>query len=98
MFTAVPHVTTYEGLLVCMVLSGLCTGGIPTNLPLVFRESFPTHYDSSLGIANVGRGMAAIVFGALFRKQHILVIIKYFINILSVETFCQGPSRQDVGY
>ena len=91
-FSVVPNVATYEGLMACMVVSGLCTGGIPTNLPLVFRESFPNHYDSSLGIANVGRGLAAIAFGASFRKQHVFTT-QYFINILSGNFFRQRPSK-----
>ena len=63
-----PHMT------IIYAFSGVFAGGIPTNLPLVFRESFPNDYDSSLGIANIGRGIAAVAFGASF-GQYVLYCI-----------------------
>ncbi len=44
---------------------GIFAGGIPSNGPMVYSESFKEDLESAMGLASIGRALAALSLGPL---------------------------------
>ena len=68
-----PLCTNYASLIAACVVYGIFAGGVPGNGPLVYSEDFKKDFPSAMGLASIGRGMAALSMGPLNSKINILV-------------------------
>lgn len=60
-----PFEKYYNGIVVACVLYGIFAGGIPGNGPMVYSESFREDLPSAMGLASIGRALAALSMGPL---------------------------------
>lgn len=66
--SGLPLMTSYENLLGFCIVYGIFAGGIPGNGPMVYAESFQDELASSMGLASIGRALAALSLGPLASK------------------------------
>jgi len=58
-----PFMKTYNELVIGCIIYGIFAGGMPGNGPLVYSEDFKKDLPSAMGIASIGRGLAAFTMG-----------------------------------
>jgi len=58
-----PFMKTYNELIIGCVIYGIFAGGMPGNGPLVYSEDFQKDLPSAMGIASIGRALAALSMG-----------------------------------
>ena len=70
--TIMAYTQTFLQMVVLVCLTSICNAGIMLNSSQVYRECFPNHFSSALGIASFFRAFFALTIGPLagFLKEH----------------------------
>ena len=65
---ALPFFKSFESIMGVCVLYGIFAGSVPGNGPLVYSEDFQKDLPSAMGLASIGRAVAALSLGPLASK------------------------------
>ena len=62
------------------VIYGIFAGGMPGNGPLVYSEDFQKDLPSAMGIASIGRALAALSMGPVSGMSILMLISFWFLK------------------
>jgi hypothetical protein len=73
---------SFSALVGACCIYGIFAGGIPGNGPMVYAESFKEDLASAMGLASIGRALAALSMGPLASKSFIIINLHVVISYL----------------
>lgn len=68
MIVCIPFFKNFQSLLAACVIYAIFAGSVPGNGPMVYSEDFKDDLASAMGLASIGRALAALSMGPLASK------------------------------